>query len=547
MKSSGDDEETQIIPPSPPESGQGDKGKIPLPPRNEEETQVISPVEETRTMPSGQIPDDGAPTRLSIKPVGRGQDLEETRVISPESGQGGKGKIPLPPRNEEETQVISPVEETRTMPSGQIPDDGAPTRLSMKPVGRGQDLEETRVISPESAADQETPAETTMYLSPVGEEGEGYGKSETRATPEDFGYVDYDGDDDAGTGTYDFSEAFPATAQAPFTPPPSVPSSQIYGQDAYEAPKKKKKKGKKGKGGWIALIVVLAVLICLGFGGWWWWSTNRRQRALETCQQIQTQLNNASSNAKQVIATARAELDSMVYSQSAGNLVSALQSDVDTTLPVAVSCPASASAALLSSNAQAMNQAVNQINTLISKTNTDIQALKSSQAEAALSKAKSSLSQAIASGKQALAQNNGQVADPAVITALQKALSQAESVEQDTSSTASQMASAQTSLQEAIEKVTASAQQYEQQKLQKLKAQAQQSESASSPAQAPKSTSAPSSQSSSHASTPDAGSGADSYNQTMAGPDKGNLEGSNSGSSSASSSSQPNQASAKKQ
>ncbi|MBQ1357510.1 MAG: hypothetical protein IIY64_03290, partial [Aeriscardovia sp.] len=62
-----------------------------------------------------------------------------------------------------------------------------------------------------------------------------------------------------------------------------------------------------------------------------------------------------------------------------------------------------------------------------------------------------------------------------------------------------------------------------------------------------KSTSAPSSQSSSHASTPDAGSGADSYNQTMAGPNKGDLEGSNSGSSSAPSSSQPNQASAKKQ
>ncbi|MBR6439789.1 MAG: hypothetical protein IKS61_00485 [Aeriscardovia sp.] len=390
-------------------------------------------------------------------------DDEETQVIPPtppDPNQPGKGKVPLPSRSEEETQVISPVQETQVMPPARPSDNDAPTRLSMRPVGRAQDLEETRVISP-SPAGSESPAETTMYLSPVAGEDDGYGKAETRATPEDFGYVDYDGDeeyDDAGTGTYDFSEAFPATTQAPFTPPPSIPTGQVYGQDAYEAPKKKKKKGKKGKGGWIALIIILAVLICLGFGGWWWWSTNRRQRALETCQQIQTQLTNASDNAKQVIASAQAELDSMVYSQTGGDLVSALQSDVDTTLPVAVSCPASASAALLNSNAQAMNQAVSQINTLISKTQTDIQALKSSQAEAALKKAKASLAQAITSGKQALAQNDGAVSDPSTITALQKALSQAESVEQDTSSTVSQMTFAQTSLQEAIEKVTASAQ-----------------------------------------------------------------------------------------
>lgn len=398
-------------------------------------------------------------------------DNEETQVIPPIPPDSSKSD------KAEETQVIPPVEDTRLMPPSRASGDEAPTRVGMIPTKHGADAEETQVISPPSSRDAENPAETTMYLGPVRDEDD-YGKAETKATPEDFGYVDYDNDfsyDDPRTGTYDFSDVFPSSTQESFTPPPNIPS--VYGQEAaYEPPKKKKKKeksGKKGKGGWIALIIILAVLICLGFGGWWWWSANRRQRALETCQQIQTQLNNASDSARQVIASAQAELDSMVYSQSGSSLVSALQSDIDTTLPVAVSCPVSASAALLSSNAQAMNQAVQQINSLVSRTQSDIQALKTSQAAAALQKAKSSLSQVITAAQQALAQNNGAVADPGTITALQKSLTDARSVEQDSSSTASQMATAQASLQEAMEKVTASAQQYEQQKLESLKQQQQ--------------------------------------------------------------------------
>ena len=445
-------------------------------------------------------------------------DEEATRVGMPPAGYGA---------NNEETQVISPVTQTHIMP----------------PAGYGANNEETQTIASSSfPKEEENPAETTMYLGAVGDAGD-YDKAETKATPEDFGYIDYDNDvsyDDAGTGTYDFSEAFPSSAQAAFTPPPSTPG--IYGQDSvYQSPKKGKKKEKgerKGKGGWIALIVILAVLICLGFGGWWWLSTNRRQRALETCQQIQTQLTNASDSARQVIASAQSELDSVVYSQSGSSLVSALQSDIDTTLPVPVSCPASASAALLNSNAQSMNQSVEQINSLISKTKSDIQALKTSQATAALQSAKSSLSKAITAAQQALAQNNGAVSDPSTITALQKALTEAKSVEEDSSSTASQMSTAQTSLQEAVEKVTASAQQYEQQKLNSLKQQQKETQ---------QETKSNSSQPSSTSSIPLTGSGANSYNQTMAGPSQGNLEGPNSGSSASSSTSAPQKQADKKQ
>ena len=327
-------------------------------------------------------------------------DNEETQAIPPippNPSQPEAPKVPLPPKNTtEETQVISPVTETRVMPPARPSGDEAKTKVGMKPANSGANTEETQVISPSPSRESENPAETTMYLGRIRNEDDS-GSAETKATPEDFGYVDYDNDlsyGDTSTGTYDFSDAFPSSTQAAFTPSPTIPS--VYGQEAaYEPPKRKKKKeksGKKGKGGWIALIIILAVLICLGFGGWWWWSTNKRQRALETCQQIQTQLNNASDNARQVIASAQSELDSLVYAQSGSNLVSALQSDIDTTLPVAVSCPVSASAALLSSNAQSMNQAVEQINSLISKTQSDLQALKTSQATAALQKAKSSLS-----------------------------------------------------------------------------------------------------------------------------------------------------------
>ncbi|MBQ1299279.1 MAG: hypothetical protein IIY27_02330 [Aeriscardovia sp.] len=463
-------------------------------------------------------------------------DDKETQAIPPvppKPSQTNKPSLPPNPKNSEETQVISPVEETRMMPPARPSGDDATTKVGINPANRGSNSEETQVISASSPSkEEENPAETTMYLGAVGG-GDDYDKVETKATPEDFGYVDYDNDlsyDDSGTGTYDFSDAFPASTQAPFTPPPSTPG--IYGQEAaYQSPKKKKKKEKekRGKGGWIALIVILAVLICLGFGGWWWWSTNRRQRALETCQQIQTQLTNASDNARQVIASAQSELDSAVYSQGGSSLVSALQSDIDTTLPVAVSCPVSASAALLNSNAQSMNQAVEQINSLISKTQSDIQALKSSQATAALKNAKASLSKAIAAAQQALAQNNGAVADPATISALQKALTQAKNVEQDSSSTVSQMSTAQTALQEAVEKVTASAQKYEQQKLESLKQQQQKEMQQESKAASPSPSSSP--------SMPLEGSGANSYNRTMAGPSHGNLEGPGSGSSASSSSS----------
>lgn len=473
-------------------------------------------------------------------------DSEETQAIPPippSPSQPGKPSIPLPPKskNEEETQVISPVTQTHIMPPARPSGDEEATKVGMLPAGYGVNNEETQVIASSSfPREEENPAETTMYLGDVGDAGD-YDKAETKATPEDFGYIDYDSDvsyDDSGTGTYDFSEAFPSSAQAAFTPPPSTPG--IYGQDSvYQPPKKKKEKGeRKGKGGWIALIVILAVLICLGFGGWWWLSTNRRQRALETCQQIQTQLTNASDNARQVIASAQSELDSAVYSQSGSSLVSALQSDIDTTLPVPVSCPASASAALLNSNAQSMNRAVEQINSLVSKTKSDIQALKTSQATAALQSARSSLSKAITAAQQALAQNNGAVSDPATITALQKALTEAKSVEEDSSSTASQISTAQTSLQEAVEKVTASAQQYEQQKLNSLKQQQK---------EAQQETKSNSSQPSSASSAPLTGSGANSYNRTMAGPGQGNLEGPNSGSSASSSTSAPQKQAVKKQ
>lgn len=399
-------------------------------------------------------------------------DNEETQIIPPTPSQPDKSKVPLPSKSEEETQVISPVADTRLMPPAHPSSDDAPTKVGIKFVRPEANSEETQVISP-LPNESDNPAETTMYLGRVGDDGDDE-KAETKATPEDFGYVDYDSDisyNDSDMDTYDFSSDFPSSTQAPFIPSPGI--SNVYGQEAaYTAPKKKKgreKSGKKGKGGWIALIIILGILICLGFGGWWWWSTDRRQRALEACQQVQTQLNNASDNARQVIANAQSELDSLVYSQSGSDLVSALQSEIDTVLPVAVSCPVSASAALLNSNTQAMNQDVAQINSLISKTKSNLQALKTSQASAALQKAKSSLSQAISAAQQALAQNNGAVANSATITALQKALTQAKSVEQDSSSTASQMATAQTSLQEAIEKVTISAQQYEQKKLESLK------------------------------------------------------------------------------
>ncbi|MBO6006631.1 MAG: hypothetical protein J6P18_01815, partial [Aeriscardovia sp.] len=104
-------------------------------------------------------------------------DSEETQAIPPippDPSHSSKPSVPLPSKskNEEETQVISPVTQTHIMPPARPSGDDEATRVGMPSAGYGANDEETQVISPSSSSkEEENPAETTMYLGAVGDGG----------------------------------------------------------------------------------------------------------------------------------------------------------------------------------------------------------------------------------------------------------------------------------------------------------------------------------------------------------------------------------------
>ena len=219
---------------------------------------------------------------------------------------------------------------------------------------------------------------------------------------------------------------------------------------------------KSHKKWWIWVLIVL-IIAGLGYFGWNIWSKKSKTAALKSCQSAATALTTANNNVENAIKNAQSAASLSSADVLDTSLLASLQKAVNTPTSMVLTCPTSESAETLHSNATTMNNDVTQMNNLAAKIQSETSSVQSSQQAKSLSVARNKLTAEISTANQILSSNTGKVANSSTIQALQQAISEAQSVANNSSATLEQITSSQTTLQQMIASVKASAQQLEEQ------------------------------------------------------------------------------------
>ncbi|MBR4414736.1 MAG: hypothetical protein IKS59_05420 [Aeriscardovia sp.] len=219
---------------------------------------------------------------------------------------------------------------------------------------------------------------------------------------------------------------------------------------------------KSHKKWWIWVLIVL-IIVGLGYFGWNIWSKKSKTAALKSCQSAATALTTANNNVENAIKNAQSAASLSSVDVLDTSLLASLQKSINIPISMVLTCPASESAETLHSNATTMNNDVTQMNNLAAKIQSEASSVQSSQQAKSLSVARNKLTAEISTANQVLSSDTGKVANSSTIQALQQAISEAQSVANNSSATLEQITSSQTTLQQMIVSVKVSAQQLEEQ------------------------------------------------------------------------------------
>lgn len=347
-------------------------------------------------------------------------------------------------------------------------DDGAETMYFGHPFTTGQyDSEETGeyVMYPEYGgdtysddlydyADDIMPADDASYTMPYNDylPEQGYDFENSAAEP-------YNPQDAESTQLQQpLIENNPPAALSESTALPTV--AGITPIDSSNIPTLQAKKSHKKWWIWVLIVLIIAGL---GYFGWNIWSKKSKTAALKSCQSAATALTTANNNVENAIKNAQSAASLSSADVLDTSLLASLQKAVNTPTSMVLTCPTSESAETLHSNATTMNNDVTQMNNLAAKIQSETSSVQSSQQAKSLSVARNKLTAEISTANQILSSNTGKVANSSTIQALQQAISEAQSVANNSSATLEQITSSQTTLQQMIASVKASAQQLEEQ------------------------------------------------------------------------------------